>query len=147
MQLYIIIEAVFSPSAVIASAVFIGPLCTIDEDVEIGQGTITHAGVHIYDHANISRNVIIRSGTVIGTDGFEHKRNEEGKFEKFPHGGVTMENDVEIEGNSCIYRRKLGNTVICQGIRIDNLVHVAHNVIVEKHITVIANAMIVREQR
>ena len=136
-------SSVVAPSAVIAPDVFIGPLCTIGDDVGIGEGTVIHAGVHIYDNVIIGRNVLINSGTVIGADGFGYERNEEGELEKFPHvGGVTIEDDVEIGSNSCIDRGTLGNTVICQCARIDNLVHVAHNVIVGKHTSVIANAMI-----
>ncbi len=132
-----------APSSVIAPDVFIGPLCSIGEDVEIGEKTLIHAGVHVYEHVSIGRNVIVNSGTVIGADGFGYERNEEGKLEKFPHvGRVAIEDDVEIGSNSCIDRGTLGDTVICQGARIDNLVHVAHNVIVGKHASVIANVMI-----
>lgn len=135
-------SAVIGAGAQIASNVFIGPLCSIGE-AEVGEGTAIHAGVHIYDGVRIGRNVIIHSGTVIGADGFGYQRNEEGELEKFPHiGGVVIEDDVEIGANTCIDRGTLGDTVICQGARIDNLVHIAHNVVVGKHAAVIADAMI-----
>ncbi len=80
---------------------------------------------------------------MIGADGFGYERNEVGELEKFPHvGGVLIEDNVEIGANSCIDRGSLGDTRICQGARIDNLVHIAHNVYVGRHAVVIANAMV-----
>lgn len=135
--------AVIAPSAVIGRGVFVGPLCTIGAEVEIGESTVIYAGVHVYSKARIGRNVTIHSGTVIGADGFGYQRNEAGALEKFTHiGGVVIEDDVEIGANSCVDRGTLGDTRICRGARIDNLVHVAHNVHVGKHAAVIANAMI-----
>ena len=132
-----------SPSARIGQDVYIGPLCTVGEEVEIGAGAIIHAGVHIYDRVRIGCNVIIHSGTVIGSDGFGYERNEAGELVKFPHiGGVVIEDDVEIGANTCIDRGSLGDTTICRGARLDNLVHIAHNVRVGAHTAVIADAMI-----
>jgi UDP-3-O-[3-hydroxymyristoyl] glucosamine N-acyltransferase len=87
--------------------------------------------------------VIIHAGTVIGADGFGYERNEDGTFEKFPHlGGVVIEDDVEIGANACIDRGTLAPTRIREGAKIDNLVHIAHNVDVGRHAAVIAHAMI-----
>jgi UDP-3-O-[3-hydroxymyristoyl] glucosamine N-acyltransferase len=134
--------AVISPAAHIAANVSIGPLCSIGA-AEIGVGTILHAGVHIYDRVRIGRNVTIHSGTVIGADGFGYERNEQGELERFPHvGGVVVEDNVEIGANTCIDRGSLGDTYICTGSRIDNLVHIAHNVYVGKHAAVIAKTMV-----
>ena len=136
-------NAVIAASAVVAANVFIGPFCTIGEGVEIGEGTVIHAGVHIYDQVRIARNVTIHSGSIIGADGFGYERNQFGELEKFPHlGGVVIEDNVEIGANTCVDRGTLGDTRICQGARIDNLVHVAHNVYIGEHAAVIAHAMI-----
>lgn len=136
-------SSVVSPTALIDPDVYIGPLCSIGDDVEIKAGTYIHSGVHIYERVRVGQNVIINSGTVVGADGFGYERNNLGILEKFPHvGSVVIEDDVEIGSNSCIDRGTLGNTVICQGARIDNLVHISHNVIVGKHTAVIANAMV-----
>jgi len=80
---------------------------------------------------------------VIGADGFGYQRNDKGEFEKFPHiGGVVIKDNVEIGSNTSIDRGALGNTIIEEGAKIDNLVHIAHNVKVGKHSAVIANSMI-----
>ena len=91
----------------------------------------------------VGKNVIIHSNTVIGADGFGYQRNKDGSFEKFPHiGGVIIEDHVEIGANTCIDRGALGNTIIRNGAKIDNLVHIAHNVVIGQNTAVIANAMI-----
>jgi UDP-3-O-[3-hydroxymyristoyl] glucosamine N-acyltransferase len=116
---------------------------TICDGVNVGSGTQIHAGVHICSPARIGRNVVLKSGCVIGGDGFGYERNEEGIFEKFPHlGGVVIEDDVEIGSNTCVDRGTLSDTVIGRGTKIDNLVHVAHNVKIGKHCAVIALAMV-----
>ena len=134
--------AVISPSAKIAPNVYVGPLCSIGE-AEIGEGTVIHAGVHIYDGTRIGRNVVIHSGTVIGVDGFGYQRNEAGELEKFPHvGGVVIEEDVEIGSNTSIDQGALGDTIIREGAKINNLVHIAHNVVVGRHAAVNAHVSI-----
>lgn len=85
----------------------------------------------------------VNSGTVIGADGFGYERNEHGELEKFPHlGGVLIGDDVEIGSNTSIDRGSLGNTVIGDRARIDNLVHVAHNVQIGEDAAVIALTML-----
>jgi UDP-3-O-[3-hydroxymyristoyl] glucosamine N-acyltransferase len=87
--------------------------------------------------------VIIHAGTVIGADGFGYERNDGGELEKFPHlGHVVLEDNVEVGSNTCIDRGTLGDTIIREGAKIDNLVHIAHNVVVGRHAVVIAHAMI-----
>ena len=136
-------SAVVSPDAVIGKNVFIGPLCVIDAGVVVGDDSVIHSGVHIHAEAKLGKGVIIHSGTVIGADGFGYERNPEGGFEKFPHvGSVRIEDDVEIGANTCIDRGTLADTVIRTGARIDNLVHIAHNVIVGRHSAIIAHSMI-----
>ena len=102
-----------------------------------------HAGVHIYERVSIGRGVTIHSGTVIGADGFGYEKNEKGGMELFPHlGGVVIDDDVQIGANVCIDRGALGDTRIRRGARVDNLVHIAHNVDVGEDAVVIAHAMI-----
>ena len=141
-------SAVIDPSAHIAADAYIGPAATVGADVEVGAGTVIHAGVHVYRGARIGRNVIIHSGSVIGADGFGYERDGNGEFVKFPHvGGVVVEDDVEIGANTCIDRGTLGDTRVCQGAKIDNLVHVAHNVQIGRHAAVIAHAMVAGSTR
>ena len=88
-------------------------------------------------------NVTIEHGAVIGSDGYGYSRAKDGKIEPFPHiGGVHIEDDVYIGANTCIDRGSLGDTVIGKGSKIDNLVHIAHNVIIGENVMVIANSMI-----
>ena len=134
--------AVIHPLAKIHKNVAIGPLTYIDE-CEIGEGTVIHGHCYVYDNVRIGKNVIIQSGTVIGSDGFGYQKNEDGVMEKFPHvGGVVIGDNVEIGANTCIDRGTLGNTEIKNNAKIDNLVHVAHNVVIGENAVVIALAMI-----
>ncbi len=120
----------------------IGPFSYVGKST-IGEGTIVYGHCFIYDNVTIGKNVIVQAGAIIGGDGYGYSRNEQGEFEKFPHvGGVVIEDDVEIGANTCIDKGTLGNTLICEGAKIDNLVHIAHNVIVGKHAAVIAHSMI-----
>ena len=121
---------------------YIGPNTYIGK-CKVGKNSIIYGNCFIYDNCTIGDNVIIHSGTVIGADGFGYQRNDLGVFEKFPHiGGVEIGNDVEIGSNTSIDRGALGNTIIKDGVKIDNLVHIAHNVIIGKHTAITAHSMI-----
>ncbi len=134
--------AVISPDAEIASNVYVGPFTYVGK-CKIEEGSLIYGHVYIYDNTRIGRNVIIHAGTVIGSDGFGYHRNKDGILEKFSHiGGVIIEDEVEIGSNVSIDRGTLGNTVIHNGAKIDNLVHIAHNVVIGKHTAVISHAMI-----
>jgi UDP-3-O-[3-hydroxymyristoyl] glucosamine N-acyltransferase len=135
--------AVIEAGAAIAADVHVGPFVWIGSGCSVGEGTAIYAHVSIYPKTRIGRNVTIHAGTVIGADGYGYQRNERGELEKFPHiGGVLIEDGVEIGSNTSIDRGTLGDTILRQGSRIDNQVHIAHNVIVGRHAAVIANAMI-----
>ena len=135
--------AVVDPAVRIAEDVYIGPLASVGSNCSIGRGSVLHRGVHIYPGTQIGENVVVHSGTVVGADGFGYQRGDDGVFEKFPHlGGVIIENDVEIGANTCIDRGTLAATLIREGAKIDNLVHIAHNVVVGRHAAVIAHAMV-----
>tara|TARA_R110002124_G_scaffold55108_2_gene156063 strand:- start:26582 stop:27529 length:948 start_codon:yes stop_codon:yes gene_type:complete len=137
------------PSAVVASDAIVDPTAYVGPGVFVGAGSriganaIIHPNVVIYDRVIIGARVIVNAGTVIGADGFGYERNEAGELEKFPHlGGVVIEDDVEIGSNTSIDRGTLGNTVIRQRARIDNQVHIAHNVVVGEDAAVIAQSMV-----
>lgn len=120
----------------------VGPYSYIGNSV-IGDNVFIHGHVYIYDNVTIGNNVVIQAGTIIGSDGFGLTRNEKNEFENFPHiGGVIIEDDVEIGSNTSIDRGTLGNTLLKKGCKIDNLVHIAHNVEVGMHTAVVANCMI-----
>lgn len=134
--------AFIETAARIHPTAYVGPFAYVGQS-EIGEGTVIYGHVYIYQNVQIGRNVTIHAGTVLGADGFGYNRNEAGELEKFPHvGGIVIEDDVEIGSNTCVDRGTLGNTVIRQGAKIDNLVHISHNVVIGRHSTVIAHAMI-----
>ncbi|MDR3668253.1 MAG: UDP-3-O-(3-hydroxymyristoyl)glucosamine N-acyltransferase [Ignavibacteriaceae bacterium] len=136
------VSAIIDPEAEISPNSYIGPLTYIGKS-KIGENTFIDGNCFIYDDVIIGNNVRVQAGTVIGSDGYGYQRNENMVFEKFPHiGGVVIEDNVDIGSNTCIDRGALGDTIIKEGAKIDNLVHVAHNVVIGKHCAVIANAML-----
>ena len=135
-------SAVIHPEATIAPDTFIGPN-TIIGKCAIGSGTILYGNNYLYDGVKLGNNVTVHAGTVIGTDGFGYQQGKEKEWLKFEHvGGVLIGDGVEIGANTCIDRGTLGDTIIGDGTKIDNLVHIAHNVRIGKHCLIIAHAMI-----
>jgi len=127
------------PFAVLADMVRIGDRVTIYPGVFVGQGSVIDDDSVLYANASIGhkisvgKRVIIHSGTVIGSDGFGFV-TEGGTHHKIPQvGGVIIEDDVEIGANCSIDRATLGNTLIKKGTKLDNQVHVAHNVTIGEH--------------
>ena len=119
-------------NTVIYACVFIG------HNVVIGENCIIYPNVTIYDGTVIGSNVIIHSGTVIGSDGFGYNQKN-GKNIKIPQiGNVIIEDNVEIGSNTSIDRATIGSTIIKKGVKIDNLVQIAHNVTVGEN-TIIAS--------
>lgn len=116
-----------APSAKIGKNVYIGPFTFIGENVQIGDDTRIYPNVTIYDGCQIGQRVTIHAGTVIGADGFGFAPNAAG-YEKIPQIGIVIiEDDVEIGANTCIDRSTMGQTVIHKGVKLDNLIQVAHN--------------------
>jgi UDP-3-O-[3-hydroxymyristoyl] glucosamine N-acyltransferase len=112
----------------IGTNVTIGKNSVINGNCVIGDNVVIHDNVSIYSCTNIGSNSIIHSGTVIGSDGFGYAPKKEG-WEKIAHlGGVAIGSDVEIGANCAIDRGALGNTVIKDGVKFDNHIHIAHNV-------------------
>lgn len=127
------------PFVVVADGAKIGDRVTLHPGVFIGAGSaigddsVVHANVSIYPGVSIGSRAIIHSGAVIGSDGFGFV-TEEGRHHKIPQvGGVIVEDDVEIGANCAIDRAALGVTRIKQGTKLDNMVHVAHNVTIGEH--------------
>ncbi len=103
----------------------------IGDDVVIGNNTVIYSNVSIYHHSIIGQNIIIHSGSVIGSDGYGFAHTKDGKHIKiYQNGNVIIENDVEIGANCAIDRGIFDATIISQGSKLDNLVHIAHNCIV-----------------
>ena len=109
----------------------------IGNNVTIRKGTIIYPNAVIYDNVEIGFDCIIHAGAVIGADGFGFVRDGERGYVKFPQiGSVIIEDNVEIGANSCIDRGALGETLIGEGTKIDNLVQIAHNVRIGKRVVI-----------
>lgn len=110
----------------------------VGDRVKIGDGTVIHAGAKIYNDTQIGKQCIIHSGAVIGSDGFGFAPQADGTYKTIPQvGNVILEDQVSIGANSTIDRATMGSTLIRKGVKIDNQVHVAHNVVIGEN-TVIA---------
>lgn len=131
-------KAFIHSTAKVGLNVYIYPFVFIGENVEIGDNCILYSNVSVYARCKIGSNCIIHSGAVIGSDGFGFAPTENGTFYKIPQlGNVIIEDDCEIGANTCIDRATMGSTIIRKGVKLDNLIQVAHNVEIGEH-TVIA---------
>jgi UDP-3-O-[3-hydroxymyristoyl] glucosamine N-acyltransferase len=149
--------AVIAPSATIDPSASIGPGCVIGADCVVGANVQLYAHVVLYDdvhvgddtciHANVTlaagsrvgQRCIIHAGAVIGSDGFGYMEQPNGAFEKIPQVGiVVIGNDLEIGANTAIDRAAVGTTTISDGVKLDNLVHIAHGVTVGEHTAIAA---------
>ena len=126
------------PNYTIGKNTIIYPNTYIGNNVIIGDNCVIYANVSIYKDCVIGNNCIIHSGAVIGADGFGFAPQKDGSFHKIPQlGNVIIEDDCEIGANTCIDRATMGSTIIRKGVKLDNLIQVAHNVEIGEH-TVIA---------
>jgi UDP-3-O-[3-hydroxymyristoyl] glucosamine N-acyltransferase len=122
-------NVVIESGAVIGQNSKIFPNSYIGSNVQIGSNCLVYAGVFIYHDCSIGNEVIIHSGTVVGSDGFGHAPKADGTYVKIPQiGNVVIEDRVEIGSNCSIDRATLGSTIIRSGVKLDNLIQVAHNV-------------------
>lgn len=134
--------AVIDKEAKIHPKTYIGPNCSIGK-CQIDEGAVLFGNVYIYNKTKIGKKVIVHAGTVIGSAGFGYERNEKGELESFPQiGGVIIEDNVEIGSNVSIDCGTLGDTVIGERSKIDNLTHIAHNARIGKHCTINVQAAI-----
>ena len=105
------------------------PSVVLGNNVTIGDNTILHAGVKVYFDCVIGKNVTVHAGTVIGSDGFGYAPQKDGSYQKVPQiGNVVIEDFVEIGANVTIDRATMGSTIIHSGVKLDNLIQIAHNV-------------------
>jgi UDP-3-O-[3-hydroxymyristoyl] glucosamine N-acyltransferase len=137
--------AVVHATAKIGRGAHIGPYAVVDENVDIGDNAVLLAHVVIYrgvkigddffahahavvrENCRIGNNVLLQNGVVIGSDGFGFAKTREGRWHKIPQPApVVIEDDVEVQANSCIDRASVGETRIRRGVKIDNLVQVGH---------------------
>lgn len=122
----------------LGSDIKIFPQVYIGRNVIVGDNVTMYPGVKIYNECVIGSNVILHSGCVIGSDGFGFAPQSDGTYKKIPQiGNVVIEDNVEIGANSCIDRATMGSTTIHKGVKLDNLIQVAHNVTIGEN-TVIA---------
>ncbi|MCF8225090.1 MAG: UDP-3-O-(3-hydroxymyristoyl)glucosamine N-acyltransferase [Bacteroidales bacterium] len=137
-DLYIGEYSVISEGTVIGDNVAIHAQVYIGENVKIGNNAILYPGVKIYHDCVIGDNCIFHSGVVIGGDGFGFVPNDSNVYSKIPQlGNVIIEDGVEIGANSTVDRATMGSTIIRKGVKLDNLIMVAHNVEIGEN-TVIA---------
>lgn len=135
--------AIVAPNVALGRDVYVGPYAVIDGNCSIADEAVIESHVRIHANTTIGRQVKIGAGTVIGSDGFGYVRNEQDRIERFPHiGGVRIGDYVEIGTNTSVDRGTLGLTVIGDGSKIDNQVHIAHNVVIGVCCEIIAQAMI-----
>jgi UDP-3-O-[3-hydroxymyristoyl] glucosamine N-acyltransferase len=157
--------AVVDPSVRLGDGVSVGPLCSVGRGAELGVGVVLHPGVHVGPHVRIGAGSVLHSGvvlydgvvmgerclvhagSVIGSDGFGFEPTATG-WEKVPQcGNVVVGDDVEIGANCAIDRGRFEATRIGDGVKLDNLVHVAHNVIVEDGALLIAQVGVAGSSR
>ena len=128
-DLYLGAFAYIGKNVEIGNNVVIYPNVYLGDNVKIGSNTVLYPGVSIYFGCKVGENCIIHAGTVVGSDGFGFAPNSEGVFQKIPQiGNVIIENNVEIGSNCAIDRATMGSTFIREGVKIDNLCQIAHNV-------------------
>ncbi|MCH2173318.1 UDP-3-O-(3-hydroxymyristoyl)glucosamine N-acyltransferase [Myxococcota bacterium] len=152
-------QAWVDPSAELEEGVRVAPGCLLGARVRVGEGTVLHANVVLYNgvelgsecviHAGcvlregsrLGDRVVLQPGVMIGGDGFGYEAGDGGRLEKGPQvGGVVIEDDVEIGSNTTVDRGSLGDTRIGRGTKIDNLVQIGHNCDVGEDVVIIAQA-------
>ena len=126
-------SAVVDAEAVVHHSAWVGPLCVVERGAHIGEGTVLQSRVTVGEDCHIGARCLVHAGVVIGADGFGFAQ-EGGEWIKIAQlGAVRIGNDVEIGANTCIDRGALKDTVIEDGVKLDNLIQIAHNVRVGRH--------------
>lgn len=126
-------SAVVHESAIVDASATIGPLCVVEEGATIGAHTVLKSRVTIGENCHVGARCLLHSGVVLGADGFGFAP-ENGAWVKIEQlGGVRIGDDVEIGANTCIDRGALDDTVIEDGVKLDNLIQIGHNVHVGRH--------------
>lgn len=130
---------VIGPGAHLAEGCVLGPGCSVGAGVSIGRDSRLVAGVHIYHDCSIGQRALIHAGVVIGSDGFGFAPSPEGWVKVHQLGAVQIGDDVEIGANTTIDRGAIEDTVIGNGVKLDNLIQVAHNVQIGDNTVIAAN--------
>jgi UDP-3-O-[3-hydroxymyristoyl] glucosamine N-acyltransferase len=126
-------SAVIDPDASVAADAVIGPLCVVERGARVGSGSVLKSRVTLGEDCSIGDRCIVHAGVVIGADGFGFALHK-GQWEKIEQlGAVRIGDDVEIGANTCIDRGALDDTVIEDGVKLDNLIQIGHNVHIGKH--------------
>lgn len=137
-DLYVGEYTVISGNASIGDGAQLYPQVYVGDHVKIGEGTVLHPGVKIYEACEIGSHCVIHAGAIIGADGFGFAPNQDNNYEKVPQvGKVIIEDHVEIGANTTVDRATMGATVLRKGVKLDNLIMIAHNVEIGEN-TVIA---------
>ena len=124
------------------------PQVYIGNDVEIGENCTLYPGVKVYDGCKIGNNCILHANVVIGSDGFGFAPREDGSYKKIPQtGNVILEDDVEIGSNTVVDRATMGSTIVKKGVKLDNLIQVAHNVEIGENTVIAAQSGIAGSSR
>ena len=143
--------ACIAPTAQVGEGTYVGPFAYIGENAVVGKGCQIYSGavieegaqvgddclfyphVSVYHGCRVGNRVVLHSGCVIGADGFGFAPSDEG-YEKIPQIGiVTIEDDVETGANTCVDRSTMGTTIVRRGVKLDNLIQIAHNCEVGQH--------------
>lgn len=135
-------NSIISSKAKIADNVIIGNYCTIEDNVSIGKNTIIGNNVTIKNNTIIGENCVIQSGAIIGEDGFGFIEINNKKIRVAHLGGVQIGNFVEIGANTCIIKGTIDNTIIENNVKIDNLCHIAHNIIIKENTAIVAQTLL-----
>lgn len=130
-------------SVTLGSDVFIGHHVVIEENCKIGDGCYIGHNTVIYKNTILGHNVKLGSNNTIGGVGFGYEKDDDGTYVLIPHiGNVILRDGVEIGNNTTVDRGVIGSTILGENVKVDNLVHIAHGVVVGENSLVIANAMV-----
>lgn len=144
-------SAVVDPSALIDPSAWIGPLCVVERHAQVGVNTVLHSRVTIGENCVIGDDCILHSGVVIGADGFGFAPMQSKNTENLPAltwvkieqlGAVRVGNHVEIGANTCVDRGALQDTIIDEGVKLDNLIQIGHNAKIGRHTVIAASTAI-----
>ena len=134
-------NSVIGNNCLLGKNIQIGSNVSVGDNVVIGSNSIIHANVTIENNVKIGMNCVLFSGSRIGTDGFGYAPDDDGSWSKIPQtGGVIIEDNVDIGANTTIDCGAIDNTIIKSGVKIDNLVHIAHNCLIGENTIIAAMA-------
>jgi UDP-3-O-[3-hydroxymyristoyl] glucosamine N-acyltransferase len=134
-------HAVIGDNATVGASTVVMSGCVLGNNVSVGEHSLLHPHVVIEDDCIVGDRCIVHAHAVIGSDGFGYLENSDGSFHKIPQvGNVVVMNDVEIGAGACIDRAALGSTVVENGVKLDNMVHLAHNVRIQTNTAIAAQS-------